>query len=428
MGCTTSIQEVDDQDPFLADKKIDEAINQTLQLHRKNSKNQMKLLLLGAGESGKSTVLKQLRLLHKGGFTEQERIQYSHIVWVDAIQLMKILINQARNLKIPLDCDQRGGSLQNYKRIVLKANALQQIDTSIAGGTNFLNEFVLKYSEARRTKRRLNSTGIANNSIWTGNNDFDVKEDEGEELELDELGDQDEVFTRNQIAEAIDMLWKYDKGIETCFKRSNEFQFESNAPYYFERIYDFANANYLCTNDDILNGRIKTTGITETNFTIDSFKFKVLDAGGQRLERKKWIHCFDNITAILFVVAISEYDQTLFEDERVNRMHEAIVLFDSLCNSRIFMDTPFILFLNKSDLFEKKFNAKILNDYFPDFQGTTVEDGIKYFEQKFLKINRYSKPIYVHRTCATDCQSMKFVLSAVTDMIIEENLRKSGLI
>lgn len=428
MGCTTSIQEVDDQDPFLADKKIDEAINQTLQLNRKNSKNQMKLLLLGAGESGKSTVLKQLRLLHKGGFTEQERIQYSHIVWVDAIQLMKILINQARNLKIPLDCDQRGGSLQNYKRIVLKANALQQIDTSIAGGTNFLNEFVLKYSEARRTKRRLNSTGIANNSIWTGNNDFDVKEDEGEELELDELGDQDEVFTRNQIAEAIDMLWKYDKGIETCFKRSNEFQLESNAPYYFERIYDFANANYLCTNDDILNGRIKTTGITETNFTINSFKFKVLDAGGQRLERKKWIHCFDNITAILFVVAISEYDQTLFEDERVNRMHEAIVLFDSLCNSRIFMDTPFILFLNKSDLFEKKFNAKILNDYFPDFQGTTVEDGIKYFEQKFLKINRYSKPIYVHRTCATDCQSMKFVLAAVTDMIIEENLRKSGLI
>lgn len=428
MGCTTSIQEVDDQDPFLADKKIDEAINQTLQLNRKNSKNQMKLLLLGAGESGKSTVLKQLRLLHKGGFTEQERIQYSHIVWVDAIQLMKILINQARNLKIPLDCDQRGGSLQNYKRIVLKANALQQIDTSIAGGTNFLNEFVLKYSEARRTKRRLNSTGIANNSIWAGNNDFDVKEDEGEELELDELGDQDEVFTRNQIAEAIDMLWKYDKGIETCFKRSNEFQLESNAPYYFERIYDFANANYLCTNDDILNGRIKTTGITETNFTINSFKFKVLDAGGQRLERKKWIHCFDNITAILFVVAISEYDQTLFEDERVNRMHEAIVLFDSLCNSRIFMDTPFILFLNKSDLFEKKFNAKILNDYFPDFQGTTVEDGIKYFEQKFLKINRYSKPIYVHRTCATDCQSMKFVLSAVTDMIIEENLRKSGLI
>lgn len=428
MGCTTSIQEVDDQDPFLADKKIDEAINQTLQLNRKNSKNQMKLLLLGAGESGKSTVLKQLRLLHKGGFTEQERIQYSHIVWVDAIQLMKILINQARNLKIPLDCDQRGGSLQNYKRIVLKANALQQIDTSIAGGTNFLNEFVLKYSEARRTKRRLNSTGIANNSIWAGNNDFDVKEDEGEELELDELGDQDEVFTRNQIAEAIDMLWKYDKGIETCFKRSNEFQLESNAPYYFERIYDFANANYLCTNDDILNGRIKTTGITETNFTINSFKFKVLDAGGQRLERKKWIHCFDNITAILFVVAISEYDQTLFEDERVNRMHEAIVLFDSLCNSRIFMDTPFILFLNKSDLFEKKFNAKILNDYFPDFQGTTVEDGIKYFEQKFLKINRYSKPIYVHRTCATDCQSMKFVLAAVTDMIIEENLRKSGLI
>ena len=56
----------------------------------------------------------------------------------------------------------------------------------------------------------------------------------------------------------------------------------------------------------------------------------MLDAGGQRSERKKWIHCFEDITAVLFVLAISEYDQNLFEDERVNRMHESIVLFDSL--------------------------------------------------------------------------------------------------
>ena len=103
-----------------------------------------------------------------------------------------------------------------------------------------------------------------------------------------------------------------------------------------------------------MKGRIKTTGITETNFIINSLQFKVLDAGGQRSERKKWIHCFEDITAVLFVLAISEYDQCLFEDERVNRMHESIVLFDSLCNSQWFANTPFILFLNKIDIFEKK--------------------------------------------------------------------------
>ena len=41
----------------------------------------------------------------------------------------------------------------------------------------------------------------------------------------------------------------------------------------------------------------------------------MLDVGGQRSERKKWIHCFENVTGILFVVAISGYDQCLVEDK-----------------------------------------------------------------------------------------------------------------
>ena len=49
------------------------------------------------------------------------------------------------------------------------------------------------------------------------------------------------------------------------------------------------------------------------------------------------------------------------------------------------------------------------------------------FRNKFLKINQTNKPIYVHRTCATDSKSMKFVLSAVTDMIVQQNLKKSGI-
>lgn len=175
-----------------------------------------------------------------------------------------------------------------------------------------------------------------------------------------------------------------------------------------------------------MKGRIKTTGITETEFNIGSSKFKVLDAGGQRSERKKWIHCFEGITAVLFVLAMSEYDQMLFEDERVNRMHESIMLFDTLLNSKWFKDTPFILFLNKIDLFEEKVKSMPIRKYFPDYQGRVgdAEAGLKYFEKIFLSLNKTNKPIYVKRTCATDTQTMKFVLSAVTDLIIQQNLKK----
>lgn len=40
--------------------------------------------------------------------------------------------------------------------------------------------------------------------------------------------------------------------------------------------------------------------------------------GGQRSERRKWIHCFENVTSVMFLVALSEYDQSLHETSEVN--------------------------------------------------------------------------------------------------------------
>ncbi|CAK9682567.1 unnamed protein product [Candida parapsilosis] len=446
MGCGASIPVQDEQDPFLQDKQINDAIEQSLHLNKANAKNGVKLLLLGAGESGKSTVLKQLKLLHKGGFSHQERMQYSNIIWCDVIQSMKILIIQARKLKIRLDCDQPNSALIPFKRCVLRSDALTQIDTSIAGGTNFLNDYILKYDEKIKMKRKLNSTGVVGFLGDPGQkgNDTSANNDEIDPEIRDEVlsgilqavvgggnnnGNEQPRYSRHDIAESIHQLWANDSGIKKCFERSNEFQFESSAEYYFDNVFNFADPSYLCSDLDILKGRIKTTGITETNFTINSFQFKVLDAGGQRSERRKWIHCFDDITAVLFVLAINEYDQMLFEDERVNRMHESIILFDQLCNSKWFVNTPFILFLNKIDIFEEKIKRNPLKKYFPDYRGKRddVDEALKFFETNFLKMNRTNKPIYVHRTCATDTKSMKFVLSAVADIVIQSNLKKSGI-
>ena len=95
----------------------------------------------------------------------------------------------------------------------------------------------------------------------------------------------------------------------------------------------------------------------------------MVDVGGQRSERKKWIHCFENVTAVLFVVAISEYDQTLFEDGTVNRLQEALTLFDSICNSAWFIKTSIVLLLNKIDRFREKILLSRLGAYFPEYEG-----------------------------------------------------------
>ncbi len=118
--------------------------------------------------------------------------------------------------------------------------------------------------------------------------------------------------------------------------------------------------------------RIKTTGIHEIFFEIDNIFFNMVDVGGQRSERRKWIHCFESVTAVLFCVAISAYNQRLFEDHTVNRMHESLQLFGDISHGPWFKETPIILFLNKRDIFEEKIKVVPLTVCFPEFTGLRV--------------------------------------------------------
>lgn len=139
----------------------------------------------------------------------------------------------------------------------------------------------------------------------------------------------------------------------------------------------------------------------------------MFDVGGQRSERKKWIHCFENVTSIIFCVALSEYDQVLLEEssqvsghemERVrmgltsvsqNRMMESLLLFDSVVNSRWFMRTSIILFLNKVDIFKQKLGRSPLGNYFPDYSGgNDVNKAAKYLLWRFNQVNRAHLNLY----------------------------------
>jgi len=208
---------------------------------------------------------------------------------------------------------------------------------------------------------------------------------------------------------------------------------------------------YVPSVDDILRARVRTSGIVEESYKIDGVEFVMYDVGGQRNERKKWIHCFDAVTAVIFVAAISEYDQYLYEDDQMKRMDESVMLFDEVCNLKHFKNTSMILFLNKNDLFREKLREiPVRIDSGPgkryeSFQGPFVKIGTKeaepgnpdfeasydaaklFFLQLFTNRNQQaSKEIYHHVTCATDTSNIKVVFNASKDIILKDNLRGSG--
>jgi len=231
----------------------------------------------------------------------------------------------------------------------------------------------------------------------------------------------------SDMASKIKILWS-DPGVQEAYSRRNEYQLIDGAAYCFENVDRFAEENFVPTPTDILRVRARTTGIIETTFRVKDSNFRMVDVGGQRSERKKWIHCFQDVTAIIYCSALNEYDMKLFEDEKVNRMEESLELFQEICNSKWFTKTAMILFLNKYDLFKAKIQKVDLKVLFDDYAGGCNEkNALEYIQSKFVSMNRNgTKKIFVHTTCATDTEHVKVVFDAAKEIIISQNLERLG--
>lgn len=362
MGCgNSSPQEVDDLSAGDMKKK-DKMLESELNEDRKKDRGTKKLLLLGPGNSGKSTFFKQLLQIHGDGFTEKHMIDARKSVYDSILTQMKFIIQQARELKLELNKE-----------------SIEAI------------EFI-------------------------------------EELPRD-------IEINKEIAEYIEKLWS-DKNIKKAYDERSNLAIVDSTPHFLDDIERIGKSDYKPTKQDILLVRTPTTGVTENSFTINDHTFRIFDVGGQRSERSKWIHCFDTVTAVLFVCSLSCYDQYLFEDVNVNAMHEALDLFSEVCNSRWFKKTSMILFMNKSDLFKIKIQKKSLDVCWPDYKGNSDDvervynESIDYIRSKFIErnINSSSKQIYSHVTCATNRGDVERVFNDVQHMVVNLSLKRGGLL
>lgn len=234
-----------------------------------------------------------------------------------------------------------------------------------------------------------------------------------------------------EVARHVKLLWA-DPAIKNAFEMRAAFQLPDTCAYLFERIDAIGAPEYVPSYEDVLHVRARTTGIAETTFGMEGgAKFRLMDVGGQRNERKKWINMFDKVTAVIFVVAMSEYDQMMFEDAVTNRMQDALQLFADTCNLRWFEDTSIILFLNKNDIFQQKIKKVDLKVCFPDYTGGCNYDrAYQWIRKKFLACNLTpdKKKIYSHITCATNTSNVNFTFHVVKDIVIKRNLKDFGLI
>ena len=340
-----------------ASSKTSERIEKELKDAKKTLDREVKLLLLGAGESGKSTIAKQMKILYKDRFSEEERNSYKSIIYNNCVSSMRTIVKAANSLGINV------------------------------------------------------AAADASAKLFEGNEDYFS-------------GPIDA-----PLAAAIKALWA-DAGVKTAFEQSSKYQLIDSAAYYFDQIDRIAASNFVPNEQDVLRSRAKTTGIIEIEFEVEKTKFRMVDVGGQRSERKKWMHCFQEVTAVIFCVALSEYDLKLQEDDTTNRMMESLKLFKEICNSKWFTDTSMILFLNKKDLFAEKIKKVDLKTAFPEYSGgLDYQAAVDFIRDKFVAQNENpSKNIYPQVTCATDTDNVHVVFNAVKDTILRKALDSAGII
>jgi len=221
------------------------------------------------------------------------------------------------------------------------------------------------------------------------------------------------------LAADVTALWG-DAGIQQAFARSSEFQLDDSASYFIPMAQQLASKSYVPSDQDLLRARLRTTSVSEIQWVIDGTRFRMIDVGGQRGERSKWIHQFEDVTAIIFCVGMSEYDQVIREDGKTNRLHEALALFENICQNEWLQGKPIILFLNKRDLFEEKIKKTSLKVCFSEYKGgDSYEKAAAFVEKKFTDSARKTDTqLFTHITCATDTENVLHVWGDVKEITL----------
>ncbi|KAI9353572.1 guanine nucleotide binding protein, alpha subunit [Obelidium mucronatum] len=371
-----------------------------------------------------------MKIIHGTGFTADELVLFRSAIWLNLLTCYQNLTIAMDTLKIPY------GFVPPELKDIENEDLPEEPDSPVT--SNQMESSIVRASTAkacpttkldrvaRYAKLKYDEAG--------GKSQMGVVPDKARMMKTSDLlvssmfsFSNGEHFPADRI-EGLDAIWN-DPGIQYCFSRSNEYQLIESCAYLMQHRHRICGPGYEPTEEDILSARIMTTSVSETRFRIKDVTYKVYDVGGQKSQRKKWAPLFEDVDAIIFVVAISAYNQVCFEAKDTNRIVDALEVFKGICEHSCFKNTGIILFLNKIDLFKVKVKTFPISDYFRTFKGNnTYEEGSEFFLNAFKALNKETRrSVHAHLTWATDTRQIKKILDSVFTCIQEWNLAEGGL-
>ena len=271
----------------------------------------VRLLCLGIASSGKSTLFKQIKKINGSQFKEGDKSDCRQVLRSNLLQAMLLLLRKSSQLY--------ENDPVKYKKCEIDMN---------------------DYDTLRIVQVLVSFNGATFHEPWPAKKQT-LSQEQIEEITI--------------LGQCIGEFWSHT-AIQTAFTyRNDHYAFATNMDYFFNKSNEIFSQDYIPTDEDLIKVRIRTIGNIDHwyRFGAKSPEYRLLDVGGTRNERKKWILHFENVTAVAFTASLSSFAEVLYEDVNYNAMIESIKVFDEVRNSKWVDKIEIFIFFTKLDIFKQ---------------------------------------------------------------------------
>lgn len=411
-----------------------------------------KLLLLGHEGSGTSTIFKQAKFLYKDvGFTQEELQSVKLMIQSNIYKYISILLEGRERFEDEEDASRE--NLDESESLQISSHFADTSDTEPSMPTSpGSGEPVEKIAGGRKNPYTINAR-LKHRADWI--------------LEIMANGHLDAYFpaATREYAPVVGEMWK-DPAIQATYRRKAELHMLPDvAEYFLEKVADISSNDYEPTDRDILfaEGVTQGSGLAELEFSLDErspvsetynenydqasslIRYHLIRINAKGItEGCKWLEMFEDVRAVVFCVALDEYDHMWTDGNTAlqNKMLLSRDLFQNILRHPCFRDTPFVLLLNKYDSFEDKIHTVPLKtcEWFSDFDPvkastftpqTLAQQAYTYVAHKFKKlfesINNTGRKLYTFQLKARDQSTVSASFQYVKEILKWEENKASTL-
>ncbi|KAJ3832926.1 guanine nucleotide binding protein, alpha subunit [Lentinula raphanica] len=448
---------------------IDEELRKESQRQKEARRKQVKVMLLGQAESGKSTLQKQFQIYYASKSLDRERPSWKPIVHFNIIRAVKTMLDEIDyELSHPEDEDSgvdsdpdlnepgpssagpsssTSSSAQRQHQKPRQPSAAPrdifrpsstELETLSVLRTRLLPLVALHDSLASELSGGVSFsrglTGVFVRAGWQGL----LQSNQGARAGKGSAGGVVGLAAKalDSSREDIQALWAH--GTVKKLIQMRKLRLEESAPFFLDHIARIAEPDYLPNVDDVLNVRLQTLGVIEHSFPINlggtMYDWRLYDVGGARGMRHAWVPYFEDATAIIFLAPISAFDQYLEEDPRTNRIDDSLQLFTAICSNKLLKKAHLVLMLNKTDILKAKLKAGIrVQKYITSYgnRPNKYDDVASYFRAHFMQVHKRkdvsNRSLYLHFTSMLDIKATQSIIVNVGEAIIRQHVAQTGL-